>query len=71
LSQCEPSVTGLPSIKVIASCGHELMQVPQPVQRSAMYPFSGEARCDSGVEHHKQESGHPLRKTTVRKPWPS
>jgi hypothetical protein len=47
------------------------MQSPQPRQRSAKYINSGFVAWLSGLWHHQQRSGQPLKKTVVRMPGPS
>jgi hypothetical protein len=47
------------------------MQVPQRMQRSPRQTTSGAADSPSGLWHHEQRSGQPLRKTAVRIPGPS
>ena len=54
-----------------APCGQVAAHAPQPMHRAATKRISGSARCVSGLWHHAQRSGQPLRKTTVRIPGPS
>jgi hypothetical protein len=55
----------------IAFAGQTFRHVPQPVHavRKNFTWFS--AHMPSGLEHHLQRIGHPLKKTKVRMPGPS
>ena len=55
-----------------APAGQASRQAEHPgLHRSATLPISGRKACVSGLPHHRQRSGQPLRKTSVRIPGPS
>src|SRR5262245_57952411 len=65
------SVTMPVSVRPIACCGHTTTQEPHKRQRSAEYRISGGKFWLSGLWHHQQRSGQPLKNTAVRIPGPS
>ena len=56
---------------MIACSGHAATQLPQRMQRSGSGIGSGAGDWLSGLWHHAQRSGQPLRNTVVRMPGPS
>jgi hypothetical protein len=54
-----------------APAGHTAAHVPHPVHRFPITIAWGVFRCISGLWHHRQRSGHPLKNTAVRIPGPS
>jgi len=52
---------------VSQTCAHR----PQPLHFSRKYKTSGLPCQDSGLAHHLQRSGQPLKKTVLRIPSPS
>ncbi len=65
------TVTKRPFSSTMASLGQTVRQVPQRSQRSGWTSTSGSGDWLSGLWHHQQRSGQPLRKTVVRMPGPS
>ena len=63
--------TNRPFSSTSASLGQTVRQVPQRSQRSGWIRTSGASAWLSGLWHHQQRSGQPLRKTVVRMPGPS
>ena len=59
------------SVMRMAPAGHADTHSPQPLQWDAVYLSSGSYFCPSGLQHHLQRSGQPLRNTVVRMPKPS
>ena len=64
-------VTKRPLSSTMASFGQTVRQVPHRSQRSGWIRISGLGDWLSGLWHHQQRSGQPLRKTVVRMPGPS
>ena len=54
-----------------APCGQTVAQAPQEMQRVSKTSTSGANDWLSGLWHHRQRAGQPLRKTVVRMPGPS
>ena len=65
------STTGIPFLGLIAFCGHKSQQKPQLVHLDFRNPSSFLWCCPSGLEHHRQCKGQPLKYTFVRIPGPS
>jgi hypothetical protein len=55
----------------MAPSGHAAKQSPQCRHRSTEYITDGRKLWLSGLWHHQQASGHPLKKTVVLIPGPS
>ena len=55
----------------IAPCRHAFMHFPHPMHFFWSYITSGSILCDSGLQHHRQESGQPFKNTMDRIPGPS
>ena len=51
--------------------GHTETQEPQSVHKRRCTMICGLRRWLSGLEHHRQRKGQPLKKTSVRTPSPS
>jgi hypothetical protein len=46
-------------------------QFPHDTQRRPFHIISRSPSCDSGLQHHRQRPGHPLKKIVVLMPGPS
>jgi len=59
------------SVLVRHSWVQVLIHVPQPMHRFSSHCIWGFIDMLSGLWHHRQRSGHPLKNTVVRMPGPS
>ena len=58
-------------VSAIAPSGQASTQAAQPMHLALLYSLCGLSDQLSGLWHHTQRSGHPLKKRVVRMPGPS